>query len=135
VGPVLLVLGYALMYSCYLLTEADREQLLAAFPPEFPDLIAHHITYEFGVSKNSPPPPAAESVMVVGRAIDPVMGVEALVVEIDGTTLRPDGRAYHITWSLDREQGARPAHSNALIEEFGYMRVPPVRISPVPQVL
>jgi hypothetical protein len=60
---------------------------------------------------------------VVGVADDGA-GVQALVVEIGGTTRRPDGSAYHITWSLAR--GRRAAESNDVIRERGV----PIRRGP-----
>ena len=51
-----------------------------------------------GYTVHIPPPRGAEG-SVVGVADDGA-GVQALVVEIGGTTRRPDGSAYHVTWSL-----------------------------------
>jgi hypothetical protein len=42
----------------------------------------------------------------VGEADDGA-GVQALVVRIGGTTERPDGAIYHITWSLAEGREAR----------------------------
>ncbi len=41
-------------------------------------------------------------------------GVEAMVVAIDGTTDRPDGSTYHITWSLG--DGRRARESNDVLQ-------------------
>lgn len=54
---------------------------------------------------------------MVGRADDGI-GVEALVVEIDGTIVRPDGGAYHITWSLG--DGRATKESNDVIADHGW---------------
>ena len=43
---------------------------------------------------------------MIGRA-DDGESLECLVVEIDGTTDRPDGSTYHITWSLGPGRRAR----------------------------
>ena len=49
-------------------------------------------------------------------------GVQALVVEIGGTTRRPDGAAFHIAWSLGA--GRRAAESNDVIQERGWTATP-----------
>ena len=54
--------------------------------------------------------------------------IECLVVEIDGSSARPDGRTYHITLSLDREAGAKPVHSNDLLKRQGWEPTPPLEI-------
>jgi hypothetical protein len=41
--------------------------------------------------------------------------VQALVVEVDGTTVRPDGRVYHLTYSL--APGAEAVESNDLLAD------------------
>ena len=54
---------------------------------------------------------------VVGVADDGA-GVQALVVEIGGTTRRPDGSTYYITWSLG--PGRRAVESNDVIRQRGW---------------
>ena len=41
-----------------------------------------------------------------------------MVVELDGTTDRPDGSTYHITWSLGPGRKAR--ESNDVLRERGW---------------
>lgn len=93
--------------------ESERDRLLGVFTPLFPDVIADHVTLAFGVPETHPLP-TAEQGRVVGFATDG-MKVEALVVEIDGTTRRPDGKVFHITWSIDRSKGGKPYQSNEAI--------------------
>ena len=57
-------------------------------------------------------PPKDTSAEVIGQ-VDDGAGVQAFVVRIDGTTDRPDGRTYHITWSIDH---AHHAHRRVLAE-------------------
>jgi hypothetical protein len=103
-------------YEAFVLTEASRASLLEQFPPKFPDVIAHHITHRFGVHKPAEmPAPTPTSFEVVGYAADD--SLEALVVR-KRTAVgqnRPDGKPYHITWSLDRSKGRKPVDSNAVI--------------------
>lgn len=106
--------GKKASYAAYVLTPAARDLVLEKFPPKFPDVIAHHVTYQFG--SNEAPPPA--SIVVVGYTSDD--SLECLVVSVDGSTERPDGSTYHITLSLDRSQGRKPVDSNAVIEKNGW---------------
>jgi hypothetical protein len=109
----------------------DREQLLARFPPVYPDVVADHVTLASGVSTDTPIP-AERSGLVVGRA-DDGEGVEALVVEIGGTTDRPDGGTYHLTWSIDRARGREAKHSNDVIARCGWAPFDeplPIRLEP-----
>ncbi len=54
---------------------------------------------------------------MVGVADDGA-GVQALVVEIGGSTRRPDGSSYHIAWSLGA--GRKAAESNDVIRVRGW---------------
>ena len=91
----------------------ERERLLERFPPSYEEVIADHVTLRFGSEK---PPSPADS-RIVGRA-DDGDSLECLVVELDGTTDRPDGSTYHITWSLG--PGRRAVESNDVLRECGW---------------
>lgn len=97
------------MYTGYLLTDDSRSRLLQKFPPRYPKVIAHHITEAFGTKKSDPAPAQPKFVSVVGY-IDSGDGVEGLLVAVDGSTDRPDGGKYHITWSL--KEGRKPVETN-----------------------
>ena len=118
-------------YTGWSLSESDRTYLLRIIPPSYPDVIAEHVTCRFGVDDDMPLPTETGGI-VVGH-VDDGAGVQALVVEIGGTTQRPDGRTYHITWSLDRSAGRKPADSNEAILELGWETFPlqfPVGLHP-----
>jgi hypothetical protein len=74
------------------------------------------------------PTPELTTAEVVGAADDQA-GVQALVVRLDGSTDRPDGSTWHITWSLG--PGRRAVESNAVIGEHGWTPLP----EPVPVAL
>lgn len=93
----------------------DREALLARFAPRYPLVVAHHVTFKFGDPGAALPTDSAGE--IVGEA-DDGLGVQALVVRIGGTTARPDGGTYHITWSLAEGREAR--ESNAVIAGRGW---------------
>lgn len=112
----------------WLLHPADRARLLSAIPPAYPRVMAHHVTLRFGVGAGFPLPVEQEGV-VIGLSDDGA-GLQALVVEIGGTTRRPDGSVYHITWSLG--PGRQPVESNAVLRKHGWTAVErqPVRLEP-----
>ena len=112
----------------WLLAEDDREKLLQLFPPKFEKTVAHHVTLKSEAERD--PLPNDVKAEVVGRT-DDESGVEAMIVAIDGTTGRPDGSTYHITWSLG--DGRRARESNDVIRERGWQKLDqpiPVRLQP-----
>lgn len=107
------------MTTGWKLDRGEREALLQRFPPRYPDPDADHVTLQAGAS--GPVPPAPGSAAIVGRADDGT-GLECMVVRLDGTTDRPDGSTFHITWSLDKAAGRRPVQSNDVLGERGWTR-------------
>ncbi len=99
--------------------DGERERLLERFPPKYERTIADHVTLQAGATENTPLPRdiAAE---IVGRA-DDGKSLECLVVAIDGTTDRPDGSTFHITWSLGA--GRKAKESNDVLREQGWQPV------------
>src|SRR3546814_21187820 len=81
----------------------ERDRLLARFPPRYERRVADHVTLRFGSDANTPLPAETEA-RLVGEAVDDA-GVQALVVEIGGTSARGVGSHFHTPWSLggDRE--------------------------------
>ena len=112
----------------WLLAQDDRERLLEQFPPRFEKTIAHHVTLKTDAEQEPLPPEVKAE--IVGRA-DDEKGVEAMVVTIDGTTDRPDGSTYHITWSL--ADGRRARESNDVLKERGWEELDhpiPIKLEP-----
>jgi len=95
----------------------ERERLLERFEPKYENVIADHVTLRVGARSFPAKPEAAR---IVGRA-DDGESVECLVVEVDGTTDRPDGSTYHITWSLG--PGRRAIESNDVLRDEGWRPV------------
>jgi hypothetical protein len=98
----------------------DREQrveLLQQFPPRYETVVADHVTLESGTDAALPDAAVGE---IIGRA-DDGDGVEALVVAIEGSTDRPGGGTYHITWSLSDGREAR--ESNDVIDKDGWVEL------------
>ena len=120
------------MYTAYVLDEQSRDLLLKKFPPKYSKVIAHHVTAEFGVPADTPPPPNA-IIKVYGYA-DSGDGLETLVVAVNGEKQREDGKYYHITWSLDPDK-YKPVDSGDLIRYGKYKIVLPISIATVPQTL
>jgi len=117
-------------YTGWLVDPDEREALLQRFAPRYAEVVAHHVTLKFGDRQAYPPHEVAAE--IVGEA-DDGRGVQALVVRIDGTTDRPDGSTYHITWSLAPGREAR--ESNQVIARRGWTWLPqpvPVKLRPKP---
>ena len=93
------------------LDRAQRAELLQQFPPRYPNVDADHVTLRVRASRRAPLPEETHG-EIVGR-VDDGRGVEAMVVRIDGTTDRPDGSTYHITWSL--ADGRKAKESNDVL--------------------
>lgn len=107
-------------YTGFELDAKQRRQLLGILIPKYADVIAHHITYKFGVGQEATPT-APKEAAIVGYANDP-SGLEAYVVSINGSITRPDGKIFHVTWSLDKSKGKKPVQSNNLLAK-GYESV------------
>ena len=107
------------MTTGWKLSPLQRGELLGRYPPRYANAVADHVTLlandKGGAYADTPRP--VTTAKVVGRADDGV-GVEALVVEINGSTHRPDGGTWHITWSL--ADGRRARESNDVIASAGF---------------
>ena len=99
------------------LDRAQRDQLLEHFPARYADEIADHVTLRTDAAKVPLPEPVEAA--IVGRA-DDQDSLECMVVTVDGTTDRPDGSTFHITWSL--ADGRRARESNDVIRTCGWER-------------
>ena len=107
----------------------ERERLLQRFPPKYERVIADHVTLRPGATPETPLPRNVDT-RVIGRA-DDGHSLECLVVELDGTTDRPDGSTYHITWSLG--PGRQAIESNDVLRDRGWQTLPtqiPIELQP-----
>ena len=84
---------------CYELDKESKAMLMEMFPPKYPEAKYDHVTICMG-DINAIPPKPAQKVEVVGIA-DDGNGIEVLIVNINGTPLRNDGKHWHITASYD----------------------------------
>jgi len=114
------------VFTGWALDRAERNELLARFPARYANPVADHVTLAF--KPTHPKLPTETSGEIVGEA-DDGRGVQAMVVRIGGTTDRPDGSTYHITWSL--ADGRRAKESNDVIRDHGWRPLP----APVPVAL
>ena len=113
--------------SGWKLDRADRDELLARFAPRYAQAVADHVTLKVGVPPGAAAPKDTHG-EIIGRADDDT-GVEAMVVRIGGTTDRPGGGTYHVTWSL--APGRKAKESNDVIAARGWTPIAP----PVPVAL
>jgi hypothetical protein len=96
----------------------ERDVLLAAMPAAYSDPVADHVTLKSRVDGGASPP--ADTIGEIVGVADDGEGVQAMVVAIGGTTDRPGGGSYHITWSLDRAKGREAKESNEVIGAQGW---------------
>ena len=111
------------------LDRGQRADLLERIGPKYGNVVADHVTLAARVAPDTPEPDpiAAEA---VGH-IDDDRGVEALVVSVGGTTDRPDGSTYHITWSLGPGRKARESNDVLAGGPWQPLREPiPLQLSP-----
>jgi len=121
------------MYTAYVLTDDTRNKLAAKYPPKYSRFVGHHVTIAFGVPADTEVP--EEAVVRVLGIKDSGDGLEALVVSVNGSTERPDGGTYHITWSLEPDKYS-PKDSNALMNNGKkYTLSLPIPLETVPQLL
>ncbi len=112
----------------WMLDERERIKLLEQYPPRYEKVVAHHVTLATEAQDRDLPGPVRAA--IVGRT-DDGLGVQAMVVTIDGDTARPDGSTFHITWSLGAARRAR--ESNDVLEERGWEELDhPVAITLTP---
>jgi hypothetical protein len=87
------------------------------------------VTLRVGATSDTPLPRQVDA-RIIGRA-DDGDSLECLVLELDGTTDRPDGSIYHITWSLGPGRKAR--ESNDVLRDKGWTHLDapiPVELEP-----
>ena len=111
------------------LDQDQRKELLQQFPPRYANVVADHVTLRSGASPHAPLPDETHG-EIVGRA-DDGEGVEALVVQLGGTTDRPGGGTYHITWSLGPGRKAQESNDVLASEPWTMFDLPmPVKLAP-----
>jgi hypothetical protein len=107
----------------------QRRELLQQFPPKFRNVVADHVTLQSKAADDAPLPQETDG-EIVGRVEDG-RGVEAMIVSIGGTTDRPDGGTYHITWSLGDGREAKESNDVLAAQAWVMFDLPmPVRLHP-----
>lgn len=99
------------------LDDGERDALLAKYPPAYGTVVADHVTLQSDHGAGTPELPPPAHARIIGCADDGA-GCQAMVVEVAGTSERPTGGSYHITWSL--ADGRRARESNDVIAVHGY---------------
>lgn len=115
------------MYSCYTLTPQSKEHLRNKYPPKYPRFIGDHVTVQFG--GNPTKPKELDSVQIVGYA-DDGSGCECFLVSVEGSTERPSGGLFHLTWSIDPARGVKPKDSNGVVRDADPITPITVRVIP-----
>jgi hypothetical protein len=144
----------------WLVDELQRVELLQQFPALYPNVVAHHVTLASLSTGDLPEPVIGEIVGVAddgegvqalhvtlaSKTLDPLpqpvigeivgiadddQGVQALVVSIGGTTDRPDGSSWHITWSLAEGRSAKESNDVIAARSWEAIELPvPVTLHP-----
>jgi len=121
-GPGSAVIGWKL-------DPGQRAELLERFDPKYEKVVADHVTLVAKVADDTPLPDTIPA-EAIGH-IDDASGVEALVVAIDGSTDRPDGSTYHITWSLGPRRQANESNDVLASAPWQPLREPvPLKLAP-----
>ncbi|HEY0113152.1 MAG TPA: hypothetical protein VGB59_08355 [Allosphingosinicella sp.] len=111
------------------LNKAQRKELLQQFPAAYGNILAHHVTLASHVAEDSPLPEEIHGEIV--GCVNDGHGVQAMIVSIGGTTDRPDGSSYHITWSLGEGREARESNDVLRSHPWTMIDLPmPVRLRP-----
>ncbi len=111
------------------LDREQRKELLQQFPPRYGEIDADHVTLRTKAADDAPLPEETLG-EIVGR-VDDGRGIEAMVVSIGGTTDRPDGSTYHITWSLGPGREAQESNDVLAEREWTAFDLPmPVKLTP-----
>lgn len=108
--------------------DGERAALLARFPPRYAKVVADHVTLRPQVAADAQLPPATQA-LIVGH-VDDGAGVEAMVVQVEGSTGRPDGGTYHATWSLS--PGRTAIESNGAIARQAWTPMAPLPVKLLP---
>lgn len=110
-------------YSGYLVSRDAVLSDLArqGIAPAFENVVCEHVTYRY---PDPDPAPPFEEMRVVGHAVGD--GVQAVLIEVDGTSERGDGELYHITVSL--AEGHKPHESKLLVREGDVTPVEPFTV-------
>lgn len=118
-------------YNGYELSAQSKDYLLTHITPIHPNIIAHHVTYDYNIYEELPP--EAKWVRVIAIANNE--SVQVVIVKINGTTIREYGNGfYHITISVGRSKGGSPNQSNDLIKDSRNWRaVDPFNIEVIPK--
>jgi len=105
------------VYLAFVLDDASRQQLLAAYPPDFSSVICHHVTIIYNLNEVNleQVKPDLGTVLVTGHISSD--GVECFTATVGGKRTRVDGGWYHVTSSV--EPPKKPVDSNTLLASIG----------------
>lgn len=99
-------------YCGYLVPDGVRSTLESQFPFKFGRVLGHHVTEHMGHIRESDDCERLRTIRIEAYTVTD--GIEAFVVSVDNCVVRPDGKFYHITWSLDPKV-FKPVDANQLV--------------------
>jgi hypothetical protein len=111
-------------YSALALTKESRNNVFKIYPPTFSLVKCDHVTVNYPAKdEDAKYHNHSFTVLVVGYKIDRGLGVECLVVQVNGQTRRTDGCLYHLTLSLDSNKKAKAVLSNHVLSDYQYQKL------------
>ena len=108
-----------MQYIAFNLSLECRKQVLAQCKPRYEQVFCEHVTHLYGVDRDVDTQikmPEKPKLMRAYAYVCDDLGLECLLVQVDGQRLRPDGKPYHLTLSL--ADGRKQSDSNQVIETF-----------------
>ncbi len=112
-------------FSGWMLTNDQRSNVIEQYAPRFATVRASHVTWM--LTQNKVIPQNAD-IVIIGHAAND--RIEALLVSVNGQTLREDGQHYHIT--LSHIEGAASKESGAMIAQTKATPLAPQRLETLP---
>lgn len=118
----------------YKISSEQKAELIKKFPPKYSKAFGDHITLKMG-GIDAETPEAPDKIQIVG-IVDDGNGLEAMIIKVNGELKRPDGKIFHMTWSLnpegiasekldimakpgkEKQKPYKPIHSNGLVSRM-----------------
>lgn len=101
-------------YTGWKVPDIEQWKKRLLMPCAYQRVLIHHCTHTFGVDESFPLPLKVPA-YILGFADDGT-GVQCAILEMGGTSQRPDGSVFHITWSI--ADGRKAVESNELAQRW-----------------
>lgn len=108
------------MYTAYTIPTLYRQLLEERIPYSFKHKFGDHITakYPYDKTVDGPVEENTTAIIIPYAVLSDGENIECILVKVNGSTTRPDGSRYHITWSIDDKKKTKPVESNTIIKRY-----------------